>query len=672
MYETVMSGLGLLASLDVVVALVLGILVGTIVGFLPGIGLLVGLSLALPFVVFLDPVVAFAFLLAMYAQATIAGDLTAIAFAVPGTPASAALVVDGHEMTKKGEVGKAFGAALTSSGLGAIIGLVPVLLLLPLVRPLVLALGSPEIFLLTLLGVAMIATVSGKSMLKGLAAGGIGFLIATFGPETQFGIVRFGFGNIYLLDGIPLVPLAVSIFAIPELLDLHSRRASIVRSGKLRARWSDMVSGMRAALANLVLVVRCSLIGLVVGFIPGLGGTTSQWIAYGHAVSFAKEPKAFGRGDVRGVVAPASANNSKDGGELLPTVAFAVPGSPPMALLLAALILLGVAPGPDMVGTNMHLTYFMLFCLVIANLAGVGVSAVGGRFLGRILGLKGAYMVPVILIFVFIGAGASSGRIGDIIVLLAIGALAWLMRIYGWPVAPLVLAVVLGDRAEQTLWRTIAAYGWTWLWHPTIIVLFIITGLLIAMPFWMWRRERRQAAERAGGPETTPVTDLISGGSVAFAIGTALFGVFVMVVPLVMGWPTAAIVFPIAFGAITALLGLAVGARDLYRLLWKRRTPTRAKEAAATAAGTDLSVREITARRRLMMVALLGLGVAVWLLGTSLAMALFVALYLRVEGRVRNSVAAVAGVLVFVSCYIGLVGALGVSLPGGILTGLPA
>jgi TctA family transporter len=705
MLETIASGLGLFASFEVVVALALGVLVGTVIGFLPGIGLLVGLSLALPFVVFLEPVVAFAFLLALYAQAGIAGDLTAIAFAVPGTPASAALVIDGHEMAKRGEVGQAMGAALTASAMGAVIGLVPVLLLLPLVRPLVLAMGSPEIFALTLLGVGMISAVSGRSVLKGLASGGIGFLLGTFGPETQFGIIRFGFGNVYLLDGIPLVPLAVSIFAIPEMLDLHGRKASIVRGGaEIKAKWADMAEGMRATVSNFTLVVRCSVIGMIVGFIPGLGATTSQWISYGHAVTFSKEPRNFGHGDIRGVIAPASSNNSKDGGELLPTVAFAVPGSPPMALMLAALILLGVAPGPSMAGANMHLTYFMLFVLVIANISGIGVSALGARGIGRLLSLKGAYLVPVILVFVFVGAGADSGRIGDIIVLLLAGALAWLMRIYGWPVAPLVLAIVLGDRAEQTLWRTISAYGWGWLTRPAVIVLLLLTVLLAATPYLMRRRKRRK-----DGARVVPLTEpegITSAGSLAFGAGVALFGVFIIVVPIILEWPPAASVFPVAFGAMTVVLALLVVAFDLRRYLHEPAGPragepamqagvTMAVQAGAGAAEpvllqaaevrpavaptvptegeyTDLSDEEVVKRRRLMMLALVGLGLVIWLLGTSLALGLFIAVYLRLEGRTSLAAAAGAAAAVFVACYFGMDGLLGVRLPGGLLTGLQA
>jgi putative tricarboxylic transport membrane protein len=694
MVDSMFEAFSLIGAGDVLIAFMLGIIAGTVIGVLPGVGLLVGFALALPFIVDLEPVVALAFLLAMYSQAATAGDLTAIAFGVPGTPASASLVVDGHEMVKRGEVGMAFGAALSASALGAIIGIVPLIFLVPFAKPLVLSIQSPEIFVLTVIGVTIIASVSGKSLLKGLVAGGLGFTFAAFGPETQFGIIRFGFGNYYLLDGIALLPLAIGVFAIPELIDLHSRKSSIVQEGELKAKYSDMWRGAKATFSNFGLVVRTSLIGMGVGFVPGLGATVGQWLAYGHAVTFSKEPKSFGHGDIRGVIAPGGANNSKDGGELLPTVAFGVPGSPPMALLLAAMILLGVPPGPDMVGKNAHLTYFMLFILVFGNLAGVIVSTGIARFLGSLLGFKGAYLVPVVIVFLFVGAGASSGRIGDIIVLLVGGALAWLMRLYGWPIIPLVLGFVLGDRAEETMWRTHSAYGFDWLTRRGVVILLVIALALTLIPPILKWRSRDPELKDALEDEQLDST-ILSAGSLAFNAVIVLFGLFIMILPMLYGWPQAASLFPIVFGFATAFLAMIQLIRDSFRLRAVLRAsagglgPAPASDdlpavahddspavahgdlaLAPDTGGTSVAVAEpevdIVGRGRVIMVMLAVTGFAIYLIGTPLALAAYLTYYLRREGETSWLTGAAVGALIYVVIQYGMVGLLDTRLPPGI------
>jgi TctA family transporter len=283
----------------------------------------------------------------MHSVAATTGDITSVLFGVPGEAISAATVVDGYPMAKKGEAGRALGAALMSSLLGALIGAVALALAVPIVRPLVLTFGSPELFMLSLVGISCITSLSGtttRGQIKGFAMGLFGLLISTIGQERQSGSLRFDLGMMYLWDGLDFVPVLVGIFAIPEIIDLAVRGTSIAGDRPPENLSSGVMEGVKDTFRHFWLVFRCSIIGVFVGIMPGAGGGVAQWMAYAHAVQSAtdsKERGGFGKGDIRGVLGPGAANNSKEGGELIPTVAFGVPGSGAMAILLSGFLIMG-------------------------------------------------------------------------------------------------------------------------------------------------------------------------------------------------------------------------------------------------------------------------------------------------------------------------------------------
>ena len=340
MFDAFIDGLLLVLQWKAFGLMLLGMGLGFCVGLLPGIGGAATLALMIPFVFKMSPAEAFAFLLGMHSVAATTGDITSILFGVPGEGLSAATVVDGYPMAKNGEAGRALGAALMSSLVGALIGAVALALAIPIVRPLVLTFGSPELFFLSMIGIACITSLSGlgvRGQIRGFAMGLLGLLLSTIGQERQSGSLRFDMGLMYLWEGLDLVPVLVGIFAIPELVDLAVRGTSIAGDRPAENLARGVMEGIKDTFRHFWLVVRCSAVGVFVGVMPGAGGGVAQWMAYAHAVQSAKDSKdreRFGKGDVRGVLGPGAANNSKEGGDLVPTIAFGVPGSGAMAILL--------------------------------------------------------------------------------------------------------------------------------------------------------------------------------------------------------------------------------------------------------------------------------------------------------------------------------------------------
>ena len=503
MIDAFFDGLLLILQWKAFVFMLLGIGLGFWVGLLPGLGGATTLALMLPFVYTMQPVEAFAFLLGMHAVVATTGDITSVLFGVPGEGTTAATILDGHAMAKKGEAGRALGAALMSSLIGALIGAIALALAIPVVRPLVLTFGSPELFMLAIVGLAFIASLSaqgGRGMLRGFLAGGLGLLFATVGQDPQAGIARFTLDTLYLWGGLDLVPVLVGIFAIPEIIDLAVRGTSIAGDlppGRLN---KGAMEGVKDTFRHFGLTIRCSLIGTFIGIMPGLGGAVAQWMAYGHATQSARtaeERKGFGAGDVRGVLGPGAANNSKEGGSLIPTVAFGVPGSTAMAILLGGFFLLGLVPGPDMLTTHLAVTFSMVWTIVLANVITVAACFLFLNHLAALTTVRGHLLIPVILVLVFIGSYTANNHYGDVLVTLLFGGIGYLMVLGGWPRAPFVLGLVLGKIAENYLYISVARYEAAWLTRPVVMVLIVLAIAVILYPLVQSRRSRAKKEAHA-------------------------------------------------------------------------------------------------------------------------------------------------------------------------------
>lgn len=501
MLQALLDGLIQVLAWKPLLFMLIGIVVGFWVGLLPGLGGATTLALMLPFIYGMQPIEAFAFLLGMHAVVATTGDITSILFGVPGEATTAAIILDGHAMAKKGEAGRALGAALSSSLVGAMFGAFALAAAVPVVRPLVLSFGSPELFMLAIVGLAFIAALSAegaRGMLRGFTAGGLGLLLSMVGQDPQAGVARYTFDTLYLWQGLDLVPVLVGLFAIPEIIDLAVRGTSIageLPKGQLtRGAWE----GVKDTFRHFWLTLRCSLIGTFIGIMPGMGGSVAQWLAYGHAAQSARTPeerKGFGNGDVRGVIGPGAACNSKEGGSLIPTVAFGVPGSTAMAILLGGFFLLGLVPGPDMLTTHLTVTFSMVWTIVLANVITVIACFLFLDRLARITSVPAHRLIPVILVLVFIGAYTTNNQYADILVALVFGGVGWLMANAGWPRAPFVLGLVLGKIAENYLYISVARYEAAWLMRPVVVVLLALAVAVIVAPIVRARRlARKQAA----------------------------------------------------------------------------------------------------------------------------------------------------------------------------------
>jgi TctA family transporter len=448
----------------------------------------------IPFIYKMVPQEAFAFLLGMHSVVQTTGDITSVLFGIPGEATTVATIVDGYPMAKKGEAGRALGAALMSSLVGALIGAGFLAVSIPVVRPLVLAFGSPEMFMVIILGLTCISSLSGqgkRGLLLGMLSGGFGFLCSLVGQDRQAGILRFTFGQLYLWNGIPIIPVVVGLFAIPEIVDLAVRGTAIagdLPSGKLG---KGVMEGIKDTFRHFWLTVRCSLIGTLIGILPGLGGGVAQWIAYAHATQSAKiaeERAGFGKGDVRGVLGPGAANNSKEGAGLIPTVAFGIPASSGMAILLGAFFVLGIVPGPDMLTKHLSLTFSMVWTIIIANIIVVAGSFVFLNHLARLTTIRGNLLIPFILLLAFIGAFTSNNHVGDLIIFLAFGGIGYLMVRFGWPRPPFILGFILGNLAETYLYVSTSRYGVDWLYRPKVIILLILAIGVALYPFIQGKR----------------------------------------------------------------------------------------------------------------------------------------------------------------------------------------
>ena len=504
MIEALIDGLFLILDWRPFLFLVIGSAVGFCVGILPGLGGATTLALMIPYIYRMTPAEAFPFLLGMHSVVQTTGDITSVLFGIPGEPTTVATIIDGHAMAKKGEAGRALGAALMSSLVGALVGALFLGLAIPVVRPLVLAFGSPEMLMMILLGLTCISTLSGqgkRGLLLGLITGGFGFLLSLVGQDPQSGLLRFTFGQLYLWEGIPMIPVVVGLFAIPEIIDLAARGTAIageLPTGKLG---KGVREGIKDTFRYFGLTVRCSLIGTWIGVLPGLGGSVAQWVAYAHAKQSARtaeERDGFGKGDVRGVLGPGAANNSKEGAGLIPTVAFGIPSSSGMAVLLGAFFVLGIVPGPDMLTKHLALTFSMVWTIVISNILVVVVSFAVINHLAKITSVRGAFIIPVVLFLTYIGGYTANNEVGDLFVVLGFGGLGYVMVRYGWPRPPFILGFILGRLAEIYLYASVSRYGGSWLYRPGVIIIFLLCIAVVVYPLIVEKRFQRLGEIHAG------------------------------------------------------------------------------------------------------------------------------------------------------------------------------
>jgi TctA family transporter len=478
------AGKALLIILDPerLMFLSLGVIMGLVLGIIPGIGGVAGTALLLPFTFDMDPYSAFALLLGLGAATNTGDPIPAVLFGVPGGAASAATVLDGFPMAKKGEAGRALSASYMSSLMGGLCGAALLGFSIPLLRPVMLFIGSPELLALAIFGISMVAVLAGTAPLRGMTVACFGIMIAMIGSDPQTGTLRWTLDSLYLWDGMPLVPVTLGLFALPELCDLAIARTAIAGETNYDIK-SGMVAGIRDCFRHWFLIIRCSWIGAGLGAVPGISGSVVDWLAYGHALKTEKGAfGSFGKGDVRGVIASESTNNAKEGGSLVTTVAFGVPGGAGMAILLGAFLIHGLVPGPDMLNKHLDVTYSMVWSIAIANIIGAGMCYLWSGWFAKLATLRYTLICPGVLSVIYIGAFEGSRQWGDLYTLLFFGSLGWVMKQFKWPRPPLILGLVLGDIIERYMFISVERYGLEWLKRPVVIVVLVMAILGFARP----------------------------------------------------------------------------------------------------------------------------------------------------------------------------------------------
>ena len=390
---------------------------------------------------------------------------------IPGTAGSQATVMDGFPLSKKGMAARALSAAFCSSLMGGVFGALILSISIYYAIPIIMAFGFGEQFLLIILALLMVGALTGENFIKGVTACILGLIIGSIGSAPITGDLRFTFGTLYLVEGVPIVIVGLGLFALPEIVGLLDSKGAIAKALKNEEGW---FRGIKDVFKNWFLVLRCSSIGCIVGALPGLGGTVVDWIAYSHLKQTSKDTSNIGKGDIRGVIAPESANNAKEGGALIPTLLFGIPGSGNKVLLLGGFILIGIEPGLEMVTTHLDLTYLMIWSLAIANILGAGLCIGFASHISKLTLVRYYILAPVMIVLIFFATFNINRDWYDFIGLLGFGLIGITFKAFGWSRPALLIGFFLSTKVELLSYQTQAVYGLTFLTRPVSIILIVL------------------------------------------------------------------------------------------------------------------------------------------------------------------------------------------------------
>jgi len=622
MLDAFWMGLGLVFEWPSIGFLMLGAGMGIWIGAVPGLGGIIGLVLLLPFTFGMEPVPAMALLLGLWTVTSTSDTIASVMLGIPGTSASQATILDGYPLAQQGQAARAFGAAFTVSAFGGVFGALILAVSLPVVAPLIMAFGSPELFMLGMLGLTMVGALSGASVMKGLAAAMLGLMLSFIGMAETIAVPRFTFDLLYLTDELPIIPVVLGLFAIPELLELAVRNVSISRIPKDQAEGGGIMDGVRDAFRYWWLALRCSILGTYIGMLPGLGASIVDWVAYGHAVQSTKDNPRFGKGDIRGVIAPEAANNAIKGGALVPTVAFGIPGSLGTSILLGALVMQGLRPGPDMLTDNLHITFSLVWMIVVANIVVAILLMFLAKQVAKIAFVPGHLIVPGVIMFVFMGAWLGGSSMGDWITCLVMGIVGFVMKRGGWPRPPLILALILGNIMENSFQISNRIYeDWEWVTRP--IVLIIIALIFLTIVFAVKGAFRKNQTNQnepedpavGEGAERNPLISLPF--SLLFAVAS-IWSVFEA-----QPWPFEVKQFPVSIAVPTALLVTIIILKDIQALFVQRRASSDWSAVFQTTSEQAVLVRSSTFFLYLVVMIL-----ATYVVGQKIALPLFIGVYL--------------------------------------------
>jgi putative tricarboxylic transport membrane protein len=472
--------------------LVAGTLIGELFGALPGLGGVVAIALLIPLTYEMTMVQAMMLLMTAQGGSAFGGSISALLINIPGESVNAATTLDGHPLAKQGKAATALGASATASALGAIFGVLILMFSIPLMYKIALVFGPPEMFALAILAITTIAAVTEGSLLKGLITAGLGVLISFIGFNRVIGGVRFTFGSDYLWDGIKLIPVVIGLFAIAQAIDLAVKGVPI--ADKTQLIKGSVWEGIKSVFKHKWVFLRSSVTGTLIGIIPGVGGAVANWLAYGQAVQMSKEPDTFGKGNIQGVIAPEAANDAKDGGALIPTLALGVPGSAYCAVLLGAFLVHGVIPGPTLFETQMEIIWVIIFSLIASNILTSVIGVALAKHLVKVTTIPSAFLVPIVCILSLLGAFSTRLEITDALVAFIFGIIGYFMMKYKFPRVSLLIALILGYMAEKTFFQSLqmsrGSYA-VFFTRPLTLLLFATAIFSFSFPFFNSFRKRK-------------------------------------------------------------------------------------------------------------------------------------------------------------------------------------
>ncbi|MDR6174704.1 putative tricarboxylic transport membrane protein [Nocardioides zeae] len=510
MLDSALTALGSLTDPSLLVMLAVGVLAGLVIGLIPGLGGTGAVAILLPLTFGMDPAPALAMLIGALAVVHTSDTVAAVLLGAPGSASASVTMLDGYSMARNGQAKRALSLAFLSSMAGGIIGALGLTLAIPLARPLVLSFASPELFMLTILGVSLAAVLSRGNVVKGLVAGFLGLLLGLVGTSPTTAEERFTFGSLFLGDGLSLVAVALGIFGLAEIAGRVSQRRVTEDSVELTGGW---FAGIREWLTHWSQVIRGSLIGIWAGVLPGVGATAGTWLAYGQAVATAKDKRKFGKGDPRGIVGPESANNSVEAGDLIPTLLFGIPGGVPSAMLLGMLLTYGIQPGPAIVTDHLDLMYLIIWSFAIASIVGAFLCFLATPSLAKLTKVPFAVLGPGLLVVMLLGAFQDSGQLGDLWIMVALGVAGWLLKATDFPRAPFLIGFVLAIPMERYYYLTANLYdGAGWMLRPGVLVFLavLVVPVLWAL-FKAWRKRRATPDEGHRSEEVLDGADELEG-----------------------------------------------------------------------------------------------------------------------------------------------------------------
>jgi putative tricarboxylic transport membrane protein len=501
------DGLALLLDPSTIAMLFVGLAVGLVMGVLPGLGGTVTMALLLPFTYTLEPAAALAMVLGAFSSVSMGGSIPAILMNAPGTGEQAVTSLDGYPMTQKGQGARALAAAAAAGVLGTMVGVLVLILLIPFVRLILMAVGSAEMFALSLLGVLSIGVLTTNSVTRGLLSGLIGLMLSTIGSDPVTGTLRYTAGSIYLYDGLNITGVTLGLFAIAEMIRLFVGGKPIAAAavGHENHVMAGIRDGLRDCAMNVRTVVYGGIIGSVIGFIPGMGGTVAMFLSYGHAKQRSKYPERFGKGAVEGIIAAESANNAKEGGGLIPTLAFGIPGGSAMAVFIGVLYIVGLPPGPELMNENLHMVYYMAWSLALAGVIGSIIGLGLAPQVARLAKMPAGILAPMLIAFSIAGAVVDTRLVFGVYVAIAAGFLGYWLQLFKYSCAGIILGYLLGPVVERMMFISINAYGLGFFLRPLTLAILLVIVFLVLRPYLerIWKTRISSS-----GKKTSPEGDV--------------------------------------------------------------------------------------------------------------------------------------------------------------------